>query len=338
MLLKIGLFNLETGLLENFTSDIVITNLIPHKYSENACSELVDNVLNKLTCNDRELRSLLEEMIGYTFYRSNIYAKSFFLIGILSNNGKSVFLNLLKKLLGDDNFSSLTYEELGDRFKTAEVAGMLANIGDDCSKTFNTNSAIFKKLSTGETITVERKGKDPFKFNNYAKMIFSFNELPRTDDKSNATAKKRMCIIPFNAVFKDTDQDYDPNINDKLQKEECIEYVIKLGIEGLQRLIENKGFTKAKVVEKETSDYETYNNTILQFMKEKEEDISFDIEKFTPTQIYNQYKLWSESNGFDKIVNNTSFGMEMKRLGYENKPYRLDDKLARHYVKSASNK
>ena len=95
MLLKIGLFNLETGLLENFTSDIVITNLIPHKYSENACSELVDNVLNKLTCNDRELRSLLEEMIGYTFYRSNIYAKSLFLIGILSINGISVFLNLL---------------------------------------------------------------------------------------------------------------------------------------------------------------------------------------------------------------------------------------------------
>ena len=107
---------------------------------------------------------------------------------------------------------------------------------------------------------------------------------------------------------------------------------------GLQSLIENKGFTKAKVVHKQPRDYETYNNTILQFMKEKEEDISFDIEKFTPTQIYNQYKLWSESNGFDKIVNNTSFGMEMKRLGYENKPYRLDDKLARHYVKSASNK
>ena len=52
------------------------------------------------------------------------------------------------------------------RFKTAEMAGKLANIGDDISDEFIGNSAIFKKLVTGERVSAEQKGRDPFEFNN----------------------------------------------------------------------------------------------------------------------------------------------------------------------------
>lgn len=334
---KNGNFNLITKEIVEHNPNIITTNLILHNYNENAYSPLVDITLNKICCNDLELRKLLEELIGYTFYRSNKYAKSFFLYGPSSNNGKSVFLNLIKAILGEKNFSTLAYEDLGDRFKTAEIAGKLSNIGDDCSKNFNSSSAIFKKLSTGETITVERKGQDPFGFNNYATLIFSFNELPRTEDKSQATARKRMCIIPFNAKFKETDADFDPNINEKLKEENCIEYVIKLGIEGLLRVIDNKGFTKVRAVEREANNYESFNNPLLQFIKEKEEDENYNIEDYTPSQVYQQYKLWSTDNGFDKPMNMNSFGLEMKRQGYDRKVYRIDGKLSRHYTKSDSN-
>lgn len=313
---KNGNFNLTTKELTEHSPNIITTNLIAHNYTENAYNPLVDITLNKICCNDLALRNLIEELIGYTFYRSNKYAKSFFLYGPSSNNGKSVFLNLIKAVLGEKNISTLAYEDLGDRFKTAEIAGKLSNIGDDCSKNFNSSSAIFKKLSTGETITVERKGQDPFGFNNYATLIFSFNELPRTEDKSQATARKRMCIIPFNAKFKETDVDFDPNINEKLREESCIEYVIKLGIEGLLRVIKNKGFTKVKAVEREADNYESYNNPLLQFIKEKEEDEDYNFENYKPSQVYQQYRMWSTDNGFDKPMNMNSFGLEMKRQGY----------------------
>lgn len=334
---KNGNFNLTTKELTEHNPNIITTNLIAHNYTENAYSPLVDITLNKICCNDLALRNLIEELIGYTFYRNNKYAKSFFLYGPSSNNGKSVFLNLIKAVLGEKNISTLAYEDLGDRFKTAEIAGKLSNIGDDCSKNFNSSSAIFKKLSTGETITVERKGQDPFGFNNYATLIFSFNELPRTEDKSQATARKRMCIIPFNAKFKETDVDFDPNINEKLREESCIEYVIKLGIEGLLRVIKNKGFTKVKAVEREADNYESYNNPLLQFIKEKEEDEDYNFEDYTPSQVYQQYRMWSTDNGFDKPMNMNSFGLEMKRQGYDRKVYRIDGKLSRHYTKSDGN-
>lgn len=331
---KNGNFNLITKELIKHNPTIITTNLIPHDYIENAYSPLVDITLNKICCNDLELRKLLEELIGYTFYRSNKYAKSFFLYGPSSNNGKSVFLNLIKAVLGGKNYSTLAYEDLGDRFKTAEIAGKLSNIGDDCSKNFNSSSAIFKKLSTGETITVERKGQDPFGFNNYATLIFSFNELPRTEDKSQATAKKRMCIIPFNAKFKETDADFDPNINEKLREESCISYVIKLGIEGLLRIIKNKGFTKVKAVEQEAENYESYNNPLLQFIREKESEEDFEFKDYTPSQVYQQYRQWSTDNGFDKPMNMNSFGLEMKRQGYVIKQsWDLANRGKRYYEK-----
>ncbi|MBN3585959.1 hypothetical protein JYB64_26560, partial [Algoriphagus aestuarii] len=90
-----------------------------------------------------------------------------------------------KHFLGPDNYSSLALEELGHRFKTAELFGKLANIGDDIDSEYIHSNAVFKKLVTGETVNVERKGRDPFEFNNYAKLIFSANEMPRINDRTD---------------------------------------------------------------------------------------------------------------------------------------------------------
>lgn len=93
-------------------------------------------------------------------YRRNELGKAFILIGDKSN-GKSTFLHVVKNLLGDQNIASLDLKELGDRFKTAELFGKLANIGDDIGDEFIANASVFKKLVTGDRVNVERKGQDP---------------------------------------------------------------------------------------------------------------------------------------------------------------------------------
>ena len=125
-----GLFNIRDGSFTDFTPEIVITNKIPWPYNPAAYSELLDHTLDRLACNDPEVRALLEEMVGYCLYRRNELGKAFILIGDKSN-GKSTFLHVVKNMLGDRNIASLDLKELGDRFKTAELFGKLANIGDD---------------------------------------------------------------------------------------------------------------------------------------------------------------------------------------------------------------
>lgn len=51
-----GVYDLMTGELKPFSSDMVITNKIPWNYNPDAYSELADKTLNKLACGDRSLR------------------------------------------------------------------------------------------------------------------------------------------------------------------------------------------------------------------------------------------------------------------------------------------
>ena len=132
---KNGILDLTTGVLHPYSPEIVITNKIPWNYNPSAYHELTDKTLNKISVDDKEIRALLEECIGYCFYRRNELSKAFILTGEKSN-GKSTFLSMVSHVLGENNISSLDLSELDERFSTALMSGMLANIGDDISDEF----------------------------------------------------------------------------------------------------------------------------------------------------------------------------------------------------------
>ncbi len=307
IVLENGLFNIKTSELINFTPDYIAKNKIPVNYNPGAYHEPMDNTLNKIACNDKQLRMLLEEMIGYTLLRRNELGKCFILIG-QGSNGKSTLLDVIKHFLGDDNISSIALEELGQRFKTAELYGKLANIGDDISSRYMEDNAIFKKLVTGETVNVERKGKDPFDFNNYAKLLFSANEMPRINDTSEGLMR-RLVIVPFNAKFSSNDKDFDPFIKDKLLTDEAMEYLLNIALEGLKRVLKNNGFTEVESVTTEVKEYEKRNNPVVAFLEEN------DIEGETVEETYLKYSTWCIENGL-KALSKNMFGREVKKQGF----------------------
>ena len=299
---KNGIYDLSTDQLIPYTPDIVLTNRINHSLNLGAYNELTDKTLNKLACDDPDIRALLEECIGYCFYRRNELGKAFVLTGDKSN-GKSTFLDLVKYVLGENNVSALDLRELGDRFSTAMLFGKFANIGDDIGDEFMQGNvvAIFKKIVTGNRVKAERKGKDPFEFNPYVKLLFSANDMPRMRDKTGAVLR-RLVMIPFNATFSKTDPDYDPFIKYKLIKEDSIEYLIALGITGLKRVLENNEFTTPKKVEDALREYEEENNPVIAFINDSGEDSI----KNQPTQeVYLRYTVFCSQNqlqALSKIV------------------------------------
>ena len=267
---KNGIYNIEDDSFQPFSPDVVITNKVQYQYNPMIYSALVDKTMDKISCQDKDIRHLLEETIGYCLYRRNILGKAIILIGD-KLNGKSTFLDMVKNMLGNNNMTSLDLKELGERFKTAELFGKLANIGDDIGDEFIPDASIFRKIVTGESINAEKKGKDPFDFNNYAKLLFSANNMPRIKDKTGAV-QRRLTIIPFDAKFSVDDKDYNPNIKYDLREEACMEYLILLGIRGLKRLLKNKKFTQSERVEKELRDYEETNNPLIGFYNESGEE------------------------------------------------------------------
>ena len=318
---KNGVYNLKTHVLEDFDDELILTNQIPWNYSKNAYNELGDELLNNLVCNDKPTRLLLEEMIGYTFFRRNELRKAFMLKGT-RRNGKSTFVDMLKWLLGESNYSSLDLSDFNHEYKLAELNGKLANLGDDVEDDYIPSAGKFKKIVSGETLTSNVKYFDPIQFNPYCKLIFTGNTIPRLGKgRDSAAILDRLIIVPFNNYF--SGENGGTWIKYDLRKPEVMEYMVRVGIEGLERVLKNNGFTTTNEIANELNEYAETINPILLFFAEIGDDM---LDK--PTKWgFNQYEQFCIDNRL-KAVSHIEFSKQVKeQLKYKIKDVRIDGKV-----------
>ena len=327
-----GIYDIRKDELQPFSPNVVITNRIPWDYNPNAYSELADKTLDKIACHDEQVRTILEECIGSCFYRSNKLGggKAFILTGE-GSNGKSTFISMVQHLLNEDNIAALDLKELDQKFQNTALFGKLANLGDDISDEFIVNASIFKKFVTGERVQVQNKGEKPFDFNNYAKFLFSANNIPRIKDKTGAVLR-RLIIVPFNASFSKDDPDYDDHITYKLQEQEVMEYMIVLGLAALKRVL-NNGFTESAKVQEQLKEYEETNNPIIGFFEEMEFE-GFQIENEQSDKVFKRYKEYCLANNFNPMSKAEFSKQVCRKFGLTTKPKKIGGKLFRIYVKN----
>lgn len=325
-----GILNIKTKEMVEYSPDIIVTNKIDWDYNPYAYDELLDSTLNKIACEDHEIRQMLEEMVGYCFFRRNELGKAFILSGE-GSNGKSTLLNMIRHLLGKNNCSSLDLKKIGDRFSTVMLFGKLANIGDDISSEFLADVAEFRKVVTGDSIAAEQKGQPKFDFEPYCKLIFSSNSIPRMGKGKDFNAiKRRLIIIPFNARFSKDDPDYVPYISDRLKTQQAMEYLILLGLKGLDHILENRGFTESEASRKELIEYEITSNPIVGFMAEYDEG---DIINQPSTEIYKLYMLYCNDNKLAAIGRRQFVTQLCKQLNLTSKQLRIDNERVQVLVK-----
>ncbi|MCQ2533827.1 MAG: phage/plasmid primase, P4 family [Clostridia bacterium] len=293
-----GIYDLETQELLELSPDYVIPNQIPHKYNEDAQGEEMEKALSSWACGNREVMDLLEEVIGYTLLRENTFRKFFIIVGT-KRNGKSKFLSVLSYMLGTDNISTISLEELGERFKNTTLSGKLANCGDDIEDARISRTATLKKLVSGEGITVEHKGVEAEKLYSYATLIFSANKIPAIDDPTGAV-RDRMIIVPFNAHFNEAEASTDPYIMDKLSTEDNIEYLIQRALDGLDALMNNKQFTIPKCVTDSMERYLIQSDSISAFVELNRDNILGRVNN----EVYRDYELFCQDKDIETVSQN----------------------------------
>lgn len=327
-----GIYDINTGTLTDFSPDVILTNKIPHNYSPTAYDYNVDSVLDKLSCNDKTIRAILEEAVGYSFYRRNELSKAFIFTGNRAN-GKSTFLAMLECCLGESNYTSLDVAELDDRFSTVMLSSKLANIGDDIGDGYLQGKAVsmFKKITSGNTVKAEFKGQDAFVFKPYTKLFFSTNDMAQMKDPTGAVLR-RLVIIPMNATFTKDSPDYDPYIISKLTTESAMEYLITLAIEGLKRVLDKHEFTKSEAAEIKLSEYEESNDHFLEWLNQNEIDEDYMTREPVAT-IFRNYNVWCVESGYEQW-STTRFGSAVRnRFGLKSKVRKIDGKPVRFYAK-----
>ncbi|ACP35559.1 phage/plasmid primase, P4 family [Sulfolobus islandicus L.S.2.15] len=180
----------------------------------------------------------LFEIIGYTLYPEIKFRKAFMLVGE-GKNGKSTFINLVKKILGEYAIS-ISPRELFDsqnRFIVSNLYHKLANAVAESKDYSIDDMDRFKRLTGGDWFTADVKFKDPITFKNIAKLIVASNNMPYIRDTNDKAFWHRWIIIEFPHQFPDDDTWFD-----KTFTEDEINGIVTVSLLAFARTVQRKHF------------------------------------------------------------------------------------------------
>ena len=295
-----GLYNIKTTEFTPHTPEHIITARIPVKYDPDVDCPEIKQFLRGIVETEKDA-VLLKEIVGFCLYRRYFIKKAVMLTGA-GDNGKSIYLNLIEHFLGKENCSSIVLQKLTlkDRFTNAFLVGMMANIAGDLSSDALKDTGMFKMLTGGDYVPAEIKGGKIFKFLNTAKMVFSANEIPGTDDLTPAFWT-RWVIIEFPFKFLDNPNpklEYEKKkiaeelLLEKLTTSEEMSGFLNLALKSLRQLLEKRVFSYDKTTEEIEEEYRIRSSNIYGFVKEWCETGSD--KKIPKTDFYNAYTLYCE--------------------------------------------
>lgn len=239
------------------------TTQLPVKYDENADCPRIKKFIGEVV--GEENVEIVREAIGYCLYRDYPIHKAFMFVGA-GQNGKSVLINLFKTFLGEENYTSLKLQAIAhNRFATAALYNKMANICGDLDKAALKSTGSFKMLTGNDSIDVEQKFGGHRSMKSFAKMIFSANELPKTEDMTFAFFR-RWIILTFPYTF--AGEKCDKDLLKKLTTDEELSGLFNWCIGGLRNLLKNGEFTSTKSTEETEKEYLRRSSSADAFVKE----------------------------------------------------------------------
>lgn len=306
-----GVLDPRTMKFDSGSPDCPIPFTIPCKWNPDAECEAVDTAIVNMACEDPGTALNLTELVGLAMSRITDPPYLFFLIGG-GQNGKSMFLKMLGKLIGRENTAHLQPYEFGRQFQVKDLAGKALNIGDDASSTaLNENTcANLKNASNGAGTRSDVKQGDAIEFDNYATIVFSFNTMPNLADTTHGFMR-RLVPIEFAATFSKESPNYDPHIMEKVSTEEATERLAYLGVKGLRSVINNGGLTDNKKSGLMKESIKADNDTALMWLEYTE----YGCERFVGADVtttYMVYRDWCTENSLEPKASN-AFGKTISR-------------------------
>jgi len=306
LVVRNGIIQLGNRELLPHSSKEVFTIGIPVNYATDATCPLIDSFIPQIV--KPEDIALLYELVGWCLDRKSPIQKLFFLLGA-GANGKSTYLNLLRKFLGSENCSAVSLQSLADnRFSMAQLADKLANIFPDLPASGIRDSATIKGLTGGDVMQAEHKFEKPFNLQNTAKLIFSANKAPRLNEDSDAIWR-RLVIVDFPNQFMGAKAD--SNLIDKLTTPEELSGLLNAALGALQRLRQQKAFTVGASMESVRRKYLLNSNPVPVFVEERcERDIKASVSK---DDLYEAFLQFCEDTN-TPVLGKKAFGARLNAM------------------------
>lgn len=239
---KNGFLDVQNMVMREHSPNHLSINQIPHEFDMNRTvptNSVIYEFLNGIIKNTDDLEMLLE-YIGYCMTVDTSLQK-FLVITGLGGTGKSTIVRLVNNAIGKENISSLSLQDLNERFNATNLFGKMLNSCADIPSKAMEQVDVIKKITGEDMLKGEYKGGAVFFFNSYAKLMFSANEIPISlDDKTNAYYR-RFLILRIDKRCHTI-----PNLEKRLA--ESVDDFILLAVQALHRM-----YTRGSLKESQNS-------------------------------------------------------------------------------------
>jgi len=291
--IKNGMLNIETMVLSDHDPKLFSTTQLDVEYNAGATCPLFEKTVAEWLETEKKVQ-LLQEFLGYCIERETKQEKILFMVGS-GANGKSTLLSVIEAIFGSNNCSAIPLDKLSDKFSLAQLFGKALNLASEAPSKSVLCDDKLKAIVSGDLIQAEKKFQPPFSFRPFARFIVACNEIPRTEDQSNAFYR-RMLILPFSRTY--SEQEQDKTLKHKLMAEKDGIFLWMLA--GLRRLKDRGRFEEPKesVVEREA--YRKENNTVMTFV---EEECELSTTGMTPkNEFFTHYSVWCQHAGYKPMT------------------------------------
>lgn len=285
---------MEWRLIEHDTRYLMI-NQIPFSFHP----EQVETVLTggtqirrylDFSIPDKTDQKMFWQYLGYCMTADTRFQK-FLMVKGKGGTGKSIAISFIQHIVGNGNYSSMSLQNLNQRFYPTGLFGKLLNACADIPSTAMESVDIIKKAVGEDTLLYEKKGQDSTQFNSYAKLLFSANEmLLNLDDKTNAYYR-RLLVLDINRTIPEEQKD--SQLKEKMCKES--DYAIHMAMLELKQLYTDNHFAESDHSKECIANLYRSADSVKAFTDDM---LCHKVgEKMKRSDVYKMYEDYCEDNG-----------------------------------------
>lgn len=295
-----GTLEIETERFREHNPSDYCSIIMDYDYDPTAKAPVWENFIEDVTDEEPRRAEILQFLAGYVLMNDCRYQKIFLLIGS-GGNGKSVYLEIIQKLFGDENVTHVEPTGLAQEFQRIRLKDSLLNIGSDINSDFSRGEIRewLLKIADGTSVQACYKGLNHIDFIPRCKLVYACNAMPTAEIVNGLN--RRMQFVDFPCQYVET-----PDPNNPKQKPRDVDIVKKLTAElpgifnwaysGYKLLRQVGYFTDAPEQAEFIQQFEQTSNPVLVFCDDQE--FYGTIER---DEIYSWYKLWCDRTGHKSL-------------------------------------
>lgn len=293
-----GTLEIETGRFRAFSQNDYCSIIMGYDYDAKAQCRAWCDFIRDITDEDPYREDVLQTLAGYVLFPDCRFQQVFILVGN-GGNGKSVYLEIIQKLFGDDNVTHVEPTGLAQEFQRIRLKDSLLNIGSDINSDFSKGEIRewLLKIADGTSVQACYKGMTHVDFIPRCKLVYACNAMPTAEIVNGLS--RRMRFVEFPCQFVET-----PDPTKPKQKQRDVNLIPKLLSElpgifnwayaGYQMLKTVNYFTDTMEQADLMQQFEQASNPVMVFCEDYENSFAGTLSR---AEIYGWYKDWCLETG-----------------------------------------